>query len=187
MMSWFWLAPIIRLRLQILLIIRGGPVGRIQDSFHCIRVKYCLTASGSLQFSGDIPASFFFGNASHVVIHNDPLAQGFMGALVKGGVQPWLSHQQYHRKIPRIHFKVEHDLKIRQYFMAEHVCLIDHDHGSDTFFQGIPFNLTLYVIKKFIFPEMGFSPQPGCDLAVEIHDCQGREAAVENFEQGRVQ
>lgn len=83
-----------------------------------------------------------------------------MGALVKGGVQPRLSYKKYNRKIHGIHFKVKHDLKIRQYFMAEHVCFIDHDHGSDTLFQGIPFDLTLYVIKKSFFRKRGSAPSP---------------------------
>lgn len=116
-----------------------------------------------------------------------PLPEGFVGALVQRDVQARLSDEEDHRKVPGIHFKVEHDLEVGQDLMAEHVRLVNDDHGSDPFFKGVPFDLPLDVIEKVILPEARFRTEPERKLPVEIHNGQRGKAAVRNLEQGGVQ
>ena len=80
-----------------------GSARSIQDSLYCICVENCLAASGSFQFAYDIFSSFFFADTSHVIVHHNPLAQGFMRALVECAVQPRLPHQEYDSQVPGIH------------------------------------------------------------------------------------
>ncbi len=156
-------------------------VRRIQYYFGLL-IKYSLTAFGIFQFSGNIGPSFFFCGLAHMVIHDNPLAERFVGTLVERDIQARLPDEKDHRKVPGVHFKVKHSLEVGQDFMAEHIRFINDDHGSDPFFEGIPFDFPLDVIEKIALSKTWFRAEPERKLPVEIHNGQCGKTAVGNFE-----
>ena len=126
----------------------------------------------------NIPGHFRIRKPGKVIMHGNPLAQGFVDRLAQGVVQMRLTTEYEGKAVQGIIAVVHKHLDVLEDASGEVLCFINGQEEGLLFLLVEVENLFLYGLEHSGLAAFWLHSQNGAELAVKFHDADGGEAEV---------